>query len=390
MSDPKFTVLFGAGASKDAGLPDAFELTEAVYNDLSSKRSKQSRLFAIIVSKLVLRNAREGGSPFARVNIEDVYDALKRLVNRDTDPLAEFVSGWDSSLANITGSVHAKRAIEAILSPVTLTHDRRADRGPSIDIDNWRLQQAADELEVALRGDEKQLQGASLQPFLDTLIGLLDVETARTDYMEQFLSRIGQKAECLATLNYDRLVEESLSKIGLKYDLGLSRWNEARFVQFHGRAVKLLKLHGSVDWKVKGDDEIVFDSLELSRFGQSGMIFGGQADKLVPHGPFLHLRHEFYKLLRRSSYLIVIGYSYADVHLNALIRSWISTRRNGKLINVDPGGFKASEDIYRGMYDYDGNGIIKGKHIEIKTLEVGFADSLDEIAAELSRPPVPE
>lgn len=73
----KVTVLLGAGASKDAGLPDAFELTERVYDRLVEARSNDAVLYAVVVAKLIARNAKNGQSPFSRINIEDVYDGLK-------------------------------------------------------------------------------------------------------------------------------------------------------------------------------------------------------------------------------------------------------------------------------------------------------------------------
>lgn len=297
------------------------------------------------------------------------------------------MAGWDASLLGVTGRIDAEKIIRSVLSSATIANDRRLDRGSSLKIDNWKLGRAAEELEAAFNSGTDELRGASLEPFLETLIRLLDVEEAPTNYLEEFLIRHADKAQCLATLNYDLLVEAALTKSGRKYDLGLTKWNDFRYVRFHGRALKLMKLHGSTNWVLRNDDEIVFSEDVKGRFMRKGMIFGGQSDKLVPHGPFLHLRHEFYKAMRQSSYLLVIGYSYGDIHLNALIRSWVSTRKNGKLINVDPGGFRGSHDIYRGMLEFDKDGNLKKRRIEIKEIKKGFAEALDDISEALSTPP---
>src|SRR5215213_1862458 len=89
-------LLLGAGASIDAGLPNAYDLTRRVYDNLPSHSTEERRLYAYVVAKLLTRQSRLGNSPFEPLNVEEVYDALKRFLSRDEDVLAEFVYSWDA------------------------------------------------------------------------------------------------------------------------------------------------------------------------------------------------------------------------------------------------------------------------------------------------------
>lgn len=379
-------MLLGAGASKDAGLPDTYGLTKQVYDRLVSAKSNDAVLYAVVVAKLIARNAKNGQSPFNNINIEDVYDGLKRLLNRDSDLLSEFVSGWDPISASSIKPFDAQGFAENLSSVFNIPDSR--ERVQQMKIDRGRIEQIVSELQRCFGSDLYQYKGASLDPFLATLANILDVQNAQTKYMELFLDKHCDNVECIATLNYDQLVEVSLKKIGRKADLGLTQWNEKRFIKFHGRSPKLIKLHGSTDWFIGNDDEIFFPGdPTISVYARSrAIIFGGQSEKLVPHGPFLHLRHQFQQILQRSSYLLVIGYSFRDLHLNALIRSWIATRTNGKIIIVDPNGFAGDNGVFK-YASTMGRNLRTRMRVDKKEIRKGFADALEDIDQELKKRP---
>ncbi len=379
-------MLLGAGASKDAGLPNTNELTKRVYDRLVSAKSNDAVLYAVVVAKLIARNAKNRQSPFDDINVEDVYDGLKRLLNRDSDLLSEFVSGWDPISASSSRPFDAQSFRDNLSSAFKMPDSR--DRAQQIKIDQYQIDQMVSELQRCFGGDLYQYKRGSLDPFLATLASILDVQNAQTGYMETFLRKHCDSVECIATLNYDQLVEASLEKIGRKVDLGLTHWNEKRFVRFRGQSPKLIKLHGSTDWFIRNEDEIVFPGDVTPSVSPKlrAMIFGGQSDKLVPNGPFLHLRHQFHRFLQGSSYLLVIGYSFRDLHLNALIRSWIATRQNGKIIIVDPNGFTDSQGVFK-YASTVGKDLRMKMRVEKKEIRKGFADALDDIDQELKTRP---
>jgi hypothetical protein len=104
------------------------------------------------------------------------------------------------------------------------------------------------------------------------------------------------------------------------------------------RWVRLIKLHGSFDWRtdpLTGDvqvidnNQLVTDSLVEQVMGASigtpGIIFGA-GNKLRPRGPYLDLYSECRSALFDSGVkrLIVIGYGFGDDHVNELLRRWVA------------------------------------------------------------------
>ena len=84
-----------------------------------------------------------------------------------------------------------------------------------------------------------------------------------------------------------------------------------------------VKLHGSVNW------------VESSA-GQRLLIMGGQKPVSIARYPILTWYHEEFRrmLLRPSARLMVIGYSFSDVHVNDAIADGLKVGL--KLFLVDP------------------------------------------------------
>lgn len=100
----KIVVLLGAGASVDAGLPTSQNLTQIIYDDIQGSRlqkSAESRLLGYVISRLQARNTRLGRSPYDPIEVEELFDALNSLANKDSLLVSEFVERWDRSLDDI-------------------------------------------------------------------------------------------------------------------------------------------------------------------------------------------------------------------------------------------------------------------------------------------------
>lgn len=334
--------LFGAGASIDAGLADAFKLTENIYTRLLQERNEEARkVFGLVVAKVIARRVRGGGSPFEKVNVEEVYDGIQRLANRNSDILSEFVSGWDPAIASMRMNISVKEVESAF---ETLLSSYRTD-GFS----------GRKRFAFGSRGAEavKELLSRAFDPALDGKIG--EVETAlqrvlveslqhnadKIAYFQNIIEVAKDNGADIVTLNYDLIAEKSAEAIGLTYDYGLSKWNREKVVQFprsSAKNIRVLKLHGSLNWFSKGDDiEVKEDEKNSRRWGSiPSMVFGGSGNKLRIDGPFLQLRHEFQTRVLAVSTLVIVGYSFQDEHLNSIIRRWTATRRRAKLIVVNP------------------------------------------------------
>ena len=382
----KPVVLLGAGASVDAGVPDAHRLTKVVYDKLRRGDAEAAQLFGFVVAKLQVRSARLGGSPFDQVNIEDAYDALKRLLQRDRDVIGEFVSSWEPLIDLPKKRVSTFKIKDDLERAIRIHFDQRSGR-VSTEINSEYLRSAIE----GVLGTSSPIESSQiLRRYVDTLAEVITSDETKIDYLVKFLNAIAGKVQCVATLNYDTLFERAAEQAHCTPDYGLSSWTNERLVRFQPGCVRLLKLHGSVNWFVRDQDDITFEpTRDRWNLPQRAMIFGGQTDKLNPNGPFLPLRHEFQKLLGKSTVLAVIGYSFSDDHLNAVIRSWLAVKRKAKIIVVDPDGIAKAAPLLRGFAARTASGLVSDT-LEIVELTGGFAEKTNDLLDTLFRDPKPK
>lgn len=379
----KPVLLLGAGASIDAGLPSAFDLTEVVYSRLIN-HSHAKNLFGYVVSKLVVRQARNGFSPFEKLNVEEVYASLKRFIARDSDALSEFVYSWDP-VTLPSGKAFSSDEFSRILSQAITK--RRGLNGDLISLDSYKLKAAGELISNALQplGVKGDLDSA-LRPYLDVLVTCLTPTNEVNKYVDRLTCYCKENVAAVATLNYDTVFENSCSQQDINVDHGLSRWNKSKYIRFTGTGVKLAKLHGSINW-YESHDEILIDP-DSSGWNKRALIFGGQSDKLVAHGPYLQLRHEFQSLLRSTNVFGIIGYSFQDTHLNAIIRAWISSRRNAKLVILDPGVPRLGSDVLGVPYIKNKDGTVR-RTVEIEHIAMTASEGMQKFLASLETAPNP-
>ncbi len=114
-------------------------------------------------------------------------------------------------------------------------------------------------------------------------------------------------------------------------------------VTIQTRPLRLIKLHGSLDWlqsKTTGNVEVALPGVSYWKDDTywhdytPGIIFGG-GNKLRPNGPYLSLYQEFKLALLRAHQVVVIGYSFRDAHVNeALGRSVQEQSEIGDLLRI--------------------------------------------------------
>jgi hypothetical protein len=144
------------------------------------------------------------------------------------------------------------------------------------------------------------------------------------------------KTKLIATLNYDLAIENAAQQVGEEVDYGLDQWEKQKRVEWNRRsAVRLLKLHGSINWT--GDSENVkVRTDEIKAYERRVMIFGGTENKLSSEGPFLQFLYRFERSLFSNGSLLVVGYSFRDPHINAVLRRWYLTRQKAEITVIDP------------------------------------------------------
>ena len=379
--------MLGAGASIDAGLLDSCSLTEAVYKKLQSGNVLEAELFAFVIAKLIVRQTRQGESPFNKIDIESAYDALKRILSHDDDILSEFVSGWDilADRSVYSRPQFSQFDFERTFSKTfKISSTRSLTAAPSLTVDTRSVHHIAQLLSTQFRTAPDRTPNLSV--FTEALASCLNIESENEDYLSKLAQHCRSHADCLGTLNYDLLIERRCQNLNIPYGYGLKNWNLRRYIKFPDDEMKIIKLHGSLNWHFENDDSINISEGDFANNKRRALVFGGQADKLDADGPFLSLRHEFFRRMRQSTTLVVAGYSFRDKHVNALLKSWLLTKKKGKIIVVSP---DTSSHLFEMLkYTYR---IIQGqlkRAVEVKLINGRLSECIDELIVESKIPPV--
>lgn len=160
----------------------------------------------------------------------------------------------------------------------------------------------------------------------------------------------------VATLNYDLSIEQAAARVDMVADTGIEEWLKTGQWGWPERGVRLLKLHGSINWvwrRIEDDgEELPRDVVEVDETGDTrcapAVVFGHRG-KLRAQGPFLSLLAEFESLLTSLDRLVIVGYSFRDDHVNEIVRRWITDSPSRRLLVVDPawpeGGYWPHRDF---------------------------------------------
>lgn len=172
----------------------------------------------------------------------------------------------------------------------------------------------------------------------------------------------------IVTLNHDTLLERSLVQAAQDFEDGFERpkavvhgGTMAKWRGFRRRRgrVRLIKLHGSVDWwrvRREGSDRDVYARMageDPTGIGEMSFAIGrsrwvapdpapeiivGAFNKLLEYVRPFHLDSlvVFRRALRAASEVVVSGYSFRDKGVNALLIEWANRNPTSALVVVDP------------------------------------------------------
>lgn len=392
--------LLGAGASVDAGIPASTKLaehliklaaghqqsegaTDAVRYVYSALMHEQSRTAVERGRMSALSEAMETDAGSDSVDVEKLLRAVDLLARRRELEIRPFIASWDATLQLLDASPHnherglrvwraicngLSKEIPASLrdavgrSSRTPIRNSRGDvaalvaatftslRGTSAEHRDF-TSSLTDAIQEQLKpGDGGAFVAARhlLERLLCRTVWLSDA--SKVGYLDPLLRQasVGRPL-VVATLNYDNCVELSASNLGLRLSTRVKNKNPQTALDSDtdDADVILLKLHGSANWKsgkmhvgehqalpqqfaIEVQDEIVGDSRHRP------LLIFGQESKLTAERPFFDLFLEFRDRLRNARMLTVIGYSWRDDHINAVIRSWLARDYAEKLRIIDP------------------------------------------------------
>ncbi|GAP61266.1 conserved hypothetical protein [Arthrobacter sp. Hiyo1] len=369
MTEKRIAVLLGAGASVDAGLPMSTDLTKLLVEKLGEQLTyDRSVLDALhfVCSAMIGHRGSAGESPYAGINVEKMFSAVRLLSERAEHEAAPFVSSWLPGVEGVDAHpVESldREIIESITSTLT------GERGSSTSLTHLISSIAR----AAVRPGDGSVYRKLENKLLPAVCTVLSQHEDVT-YLEPLanLARNQKHGLDIATLNYDLTLETMCSKVGVPVETGMDKWIPGHPIVFDEKTkqIRLFKLHGSIDWSYRLNKPDPTKSERLIRTqavtktdpssNYSPAIVIGDREKLGGDGPTLALMREFERRLERADRLVVVGYSFADNHVNAVIRNWINTGAERSLTVVDPswprfpGGFQS--DLVNGLISSYGPG----------------------------------
>jgi hypothetical protein len=353
-------ILLGAGASREAGVPIARDMCKEILDRLKAPGVRPGcfKALSVAIGGLIFQ-ASTSANPFDGTNIEAAFNAIEALSERDSMEFAPFVSGWHSSLEQVELPSPAQRnsAIGTFLRGLDAALKRAPSgiTGRSRSLDSDMSLVRSFEQAVTLAVNSPNRSAIWKRTLLEMTKSLVEItwllDATKVSYLKPLLeycwSDEPNKKIPIATLNYDNAVELCGTEIAKrKVDTGIVKYIQNGSFEFADDAIPLLKLHGSTTWEQSRRSTNMstpyaeFDIKELtsppntrSNF-QPAVIFG-RRNKLTAEGPFLLLLAEFESKLSKANNLTVVGYSFADPHINHVIGRWLNRndKRTIKLIN---------------------------------------------------------
>ena len=95
----KEMLLFGAGASKEAGVPTALDLTNRIATEFHTRPQlhSYSAVVSFVLGGLLFNRGIQGENPLeSGINVEEFFNAIQLLAGRHTLEAAPFVGSWHS------------------------------------------------------------------------------------------------------------------------------------------------------------------------------------------------------------------------------------------------------------------------------------------------------
>lgn len=293
----EIVMLLGAGASVDAGMPDAGRMIALIEDLIADDWRCYRDLYHYVKSSIIFSEGIHGRFAGYSYNIERLVSTLDELIQRDQHPVYPFVGAWNAKLIDLAG----------------------------VDFCNVRKFRRA--IHEQLCKKWLNLNRAESAAYYNGLAKLKD----EWNYPLRVF-----------TLNYDLCVEASCISL-LKVERGFRADRTWGYEQYENeekdpKDLYLYKLHGSMDWVYEDGQLICLDNISGKKPENVAIIFG-TPHKMQYLDPFLYYIYQFRRwTLEEARLIIAVGYGFGDDHINGILRQSLQTDDLRRLLVVRPFG----------------------------------------------------
>lgn len=337
-SNLKLGFLIGAGVSMPAGMPSTEDITNQVLSGERYYRHSntiydffEDKLFACYVPAILeflgwvkydLTKFHYSEHP---INYEDIYYIVEQLHDTITN---EFENPAISPL------IDRYRLLFQVLNEISFENNAIKALINHFDNDHEIFDKLIKE---------------SCNYIKDVVWHMLAKEVNCFKNLEVFRD-IAQDSEInqfnIFSLNHDLMLEKAFESWQINYNDGFIDQKETTYswrknLENRKEKVRLLKLHGSINWFRYGSSEIIEkispvpDSLERNSRPE---FLVGTFNKMLHYTSVLYMSSvcEFFRSLNDISTLLVSGYSFGDKGINNIIINWLNSIEENRMIIICP------------------------------------------------------
>lgn len=367
-------ILLGAGASVDAGIPTAFDMTHEMIN-LFQKNYYQYymegykvaiKILRFVAGGLQFKRGIGGKDPFQGINIEDLFTAIMMLAKRHELEIVPFVSQWSPYIDDFEKLQpdypdfgELQESLQELGNAARHLSKNSLPRDPD---PRHAAGNVVKELQKIINKNTEcpssNVFETTNELMIKTLVEMVWLtDKGNIDYLVPLIQQANADVITVASLNYDNAIELAAESLGVPVNTGIDYWSQTGLFKKAEIGIDLLKLHGSIDWSlqqnVKTKEALlphdVVKRIPKERVGKTinmpAIIFGA-GNKLTARGPFLELFKAFQNRLEDYDELLVIGYSFRDQHINEVIYGWLNRSQNKKIVIIDSDRVQKHENIF--------------------------------------------
>lgn len=354
----KLLLFLGAGVSAPSGLPTAAKLTDHILHG-AYQHEGQGRF-------------RAGRHPDPALRRNDLTQRIRRLLRmlikhdtRDIERVGYYPhhGGFRSSGAIFRGMT-TYEDIFFLCQQMRLWNVGLSDNSlttPFMELIERRAHGLLSGRTVKARISDLATLAEYACYFIETVVA----DTLRQEYragfdliLELATSSTIEQLNIL-TLNHDTLVEQFLALHGVPFVDGFGeadgdvRWSDDRVYDAPNAHVRILKLHGSVNWYSfrRSDSQTAIllgsnlaDAKDASGkqltpvFRRPSFLSGIDKATAYHRGIYADIHFRFYELLRSCDQMVMSGYGWGDTAINFQLDSWLdrSTRNTIILLHEQP------------------------------------------------------
>jgi hypothetical protein len=303
-------LLLGAGASVEAGVPDTYGMTRKIVNSFREDPflKQHAHVISFVIGGLLFQQGIKDENPLeASVNVEELFNAVQLLAERNALEAAPFVGSWhnmvqefdkaripttrfdrlyrliydgvtkeilkalpnhpppfaerdiDQDLEQAIKSITSgrgsfprsvgKRIGEYVTKITKEWMDRLKRSIPHTGIEFDREFKAAIQ-KMKDRPGEGEIFSECADLMIRALVKIVWIDKPeRVAHLKPLLSLLNtQKRLTIATLNYDNGIEQFAKTNGISFTTGIDYWSKSGVFDFSQDGISLIKLHGSIDW----------------------------------------------------------------------------------------------------------------------------------------------